>query len=247
MQKAFFGRFERQCLSHVGSLSTNAKKAEDFKKYLITLYRLSKESELSELFCGYNSDTIPSAITYIHPQQQLDSISDNQAEDSKQDDTKQLLELFSSLRHPAKIVDLVIKSSLDLDSVDQTFMTFVKTHFCKCDKFMYVKEVVEQVLKASKKNSNKEMLLILTCDLECNAFQRKWRSKRVSEYMKVNHLEKDVKEFFESTSKDQFILQYQHKSEDLTQFFQTKCILETAYSLYYDEEETKHDKLIVLI
>ncbi|ETO06236.1 hypothetical protein RFI_31159 [Reticulomyxa filosa] len=196
MQKAFFG--------------------QDFKKCLIKLYRLSKESELSELFCGYNSDTIPSAITYIHPQQGLHPTSDDQAEDSKQDDMMQLLELFSSLRHPAKIVELVIKSSLDLDNVGQPFMTFVKIHFYISSCMFYPTTnayIQEQVLKASKKNSNKEMLLILTCDLECNAFQRKWRSKRVSEYMKVNHLEKDVKEFFESTSKDQFILQYQHKAK----------------------------------
>ncbi|ETO24712.1 hypothetical protein RFI_12444 [Reticulomyxa filosa] len=223
MQKAFFGRFERQWISHIGSLpSADVQKVEAFKDHLIKTYNLSNENELCELFCGFNSDTIPSAITHMRLRKQ----NDDQDKDLKQDGTTQFLQLFLPLRHPAKIVDLVMTSRLpNVGNVDQSFRTF-------------------------KKNLRKEMLLILTCDLECNVFQQKWRSKRVSEYMEANHLEKDVKNFFESADKSPFILQYQHKSEDLTQFFQIKCIIEAAYALYcanIDEEKTEYDKLLVLI
>ncbi|ETN98776.1 hypothetical protein RFI_38711, partial [Reticulomyxa filosa] len=100
------------------------------------------------------------------------------------------------------------------------------------------------------KNSKKEMLLILTCDLEHNSFQCKWNSKRISDYVKVSHLEKDVTNFFESSKMDVLILQYQHKTNDLTQFFQIKCILESAHSLYWNKsnnETPANEKLVVLI
>ncbi|ETO01886.1 hypothetical protein RFI_35552 [Reticulomyxa filosa] len=107
------------------------------------------------------------------------------------------------------------------------------------------------------------MLLILTFDEIQNAFQRKWDCKRVEDYAKVSHFEQDVKQFFAGNS-DMFILRYLHKnSEDLTQFFQIKWILETAHASYYkdnnnekkyeDEEKdrntqkSKRRKLIVLI
>ncbi|ETO01887.1 hypothetical protein RFI_35553, partial [Reticulomyxa filosa] len=63
MQKAFFNRFERQWISYCKSLSPSlTKKAEAFQKYLCKIYDTSNQ-ELSSLFCGFNEDTIPSAIS----------------------------------------------------------------------------------------------------------------------------------------------------------------------------------------
>ncbi|ETN99488.1 hypothetical protein RFI_37984 [Reticulomyxa filosa] len=231
-EKAFFGRFERQYISYTGSLSpSNFEKISAFKKSLCDYYGLSGEMELLELFCGFNDDTIPSAISYflLHKAQ---SQSDEKQDETEQL-TEQLLALFYPLRHPAKIASLAMCSSpRNVDYKDQSFDTF------------------EQVVDAAKKNCNKEMLLILTCDLEYSSFQRRWSSKRISNYMKVSHLEKDVTDFFESSKKKGLILQYQHKSKDLTQFFQIKCILESAYSLYCNKpgnEKSTNEKLVVLI
>ncbi|ETN99142.1 hypothetical protein RFI_38338, partial [Reticulomyxa filosa] len=225
-EKAFFGRFERQYISYTESLSpSNFEKISAFKKSLCDYYGLSGEMELLELFCGFNDDTIPSAISYflLHKAQ---SQSDEKQDETEQL-TEQLLALFYPLRHPAKIASLAMCSPpRNVDYTNQFFDTF------------------EQVVNAAKKNCNKEMLLILTCDLEYSSFQRKWSSKRISDYMKVSHLEKDVTDFFESSKKKKLILQYQHKSKDLTQFFQIKCILESAY-LYY--EKPTNEKLVVLI
>ncbi|ETO05202.1 hypothetical protein RFI_32192, partial [Reticulomyxa filosa] len=228
-EKAFFGRFERQYISYAGSLSPSSlEKVDIFKRYLCNRYGLFGEKNLPELFCGFNDDTIPSAILHILLQQ-----GNRDNEDIKQDETEQLLKLFYPLRHPAKIASLVINSSSrNLDHTNQSFNTF------------------EQVLDTAKKNCNKEMLLILTCDLEYNSFQRKWNSKHISDYMKVSHLEKDVTNFFESSKKNRLILQYQHKTNDLTQFFQIKCILESAYSSHcrkFDNEKSINEKLVVLI
>ncbi|ETO11358.1 hypothetical protein RFI_26019, partial [Reticulomyxa filosa] len=150
--------------------------------------------------------------------------------DVKQDESEQLLELFYPLRYPAKIVSLAMDQKFD--NTNQSFDTF------------------EQVLNTTKHNSDKEMLLILTCDLEHKSFQRKWNSKRINDYMKVSHFEKDATDFFENSRKNRLILQYQHKSNDLTQFFQIKCILESAYSLYCsksDNEKPTNQKFVVLI
>ncbi|ETO11932.1 hypothetical protein RFI_25443 [Reticulomyxa filosa] len=184
----------------------NLKKKNILKHKLCRCYGLSSEKELPELFCGFVNDTISSAIVYILLQRkpQLQS-------DVKQDESEQLLELFYPLRYPAKIVSLAMDQKFD--NTNQSFDTF------------------EQVLNTTKHNSDKEMLLILTCDLEHSSFQRKWNSKRTNDYMKVSHFEKDVTDFFESSRKNRLILQYQHKGNDLTQFFQIKCILESAYSL----------------
>ncbi|ETO07987.1 hypothetical protein RFI_29402, partial [Reticulomyxa filosa] len=222
-------RFERQYISYAGSLSPSSlEKVDIFKKYLCNRYGLFGEKNLPELFCGFNDDTIPSAILHILLQQ---GNCDN--EDIKQDETEQLLKLFYPLRHPAKITSLVINSSSqNLDDKDQSFDTF------------------EKVLDTAKKNYNKEMLLILTCDLEYNSFQCKWNSKCISDYMKVSHLEKDVTNFFESSMADILVLQYQHKTNDLTQFFQIKCILESAHSLHWkksNNETPAKKKLVVLI
>ncbi|ETN98085.1 hypothetical protein RFI_39437, partial [Reticulomyxa filosa] len=228
-EKAFFGRFERQHISYIGSLSpSDFEKVDIFKKYLCNRYGLFRKKELPELFCGFNDDTIPSAILHILLQQ-----GNRDNEDIKQDETEQLLELFYPLCHPAKIVGLTMCSPpRNVNYTDRSFGTF------------------EQVLDTAKKNSKKEMLLILTCDLEYNSFQRKWNSKRIRDYMKVSHLEKDVTNFFESSMMDMLVLQYQHKTDDLTQFFQIKCILESAHSLYWNKSNNKKPakkKLVVLI
>ncbi|ETO01059.1 hypothetical protein RFI_36381 [Reticulomyxa filosa] len=242
-EKAFFGRFERQYISYTELLSPSDREiVHSFEKRLYEHYCLFNKRDLYQLFCGFNNDTIPSAIAYILLQRKLQRQSNrdddnDDKKDQKQDETEQLmqqlLELFHPLRHPAKIVWLAMESSSrNFDRANQSFDTF------------------EQVLDTAKKNSNKEMLLILTCDLEYNSFQRKWSSKRISDYMKVNQLEKDVTDFFESSKKSRLILQYQHKSKDLTQFFQIKCILESAYSLYCnkpDHEKPTNQKFVVLI
>ncbi|ETO02465.1 hypothetical protein RFI_34967 [Reticulomyxa filosa] len=228
-EQAFFGRFERQYISYASSLpSLYFGKVSTFKKHLCDRYGLSGDEELLELFCGFNDDTIPSAISHILLQRKPQSQNDHETKQL----TEKLLTLFYPLRHPAKIVDLAMKSFRTVNYTNQSFDTF------------------EQVLDTAKENCNKEMLLILTCDLEYNSFQCKWNSKRISDYMKVNHLEKDVTNFFESSMTNILVLQYQHKTNDLTQFFQIKCILESAHSLYWkksNNETPAKEKLVVLI
>ncbi|ETO07404.1 hypothetical protein RFI_29988, partial [Reticulomyxa filosa] len=128
-EKAFFGRFERQYISYAGSLSQPyLNKVRGFKRHLRDCYGLFGEEELPELFCGFNDDTIPSAISHILLQRKSQSQNDRNAEDIKQDETeqltKQLLALFYPLRHPAKIVGLAMKSFRTVNYTDQSFDTF---------------------------------------------------------------------------------------------------------------------------
>ncbi|ETO34103.1 hypothetical protein RFI_02991, partial [Reticulomyxa filosa] len=103
----------------------------------------------------------------------------------------------------------------------------------------------KEVVNAAQELCNSKMLLILTFDEMQNAFQRKWDCKRVEDYAKVSYFEQDVKQFFAESDSDKFI-----NSEDLTQFFQIKWILETAHTSYYkdynkheDEEKYKDERI----
>ncbi|ETO32007.1 hypothetical protein RFI_05107 [Reticulomyxa filosa] len=241
MQKAFFHRFEKQWISYRKSLPLSlTKKAEAFQKYLCKIYDTSNQ-ELSSLFCGFNEDTIPSAISCALPLESLSS-TDSKNEELKPNEIDLLHQLFSPLLNPEKIVDLCIHKRFSNNQIMPTFFTF--------------KEVVSE----TQELCNSKMLLILTFDEMQNAFQRKWDCKRVEDYAKVSHFEQDVKQFFTGSDSDKFVIRFQHKnSEDLTRLFQIKWIFETAHASYYkdskDEDEekdsntrkSKRKKLVVLI
>ncbi|ETO02687.1 hypothetical protein RFI_34726, partial [Reticulomyxa filosa] len=117
-------------------------------------YGLSRDEELLELFCGFNDDTIPSAISHILLQLKPQSQSDHDNEDIKQDKieqltkqlAKQLLPMFYPLRHPAKIMGLAMKPFQNVSHTDQSFDTFVK-----CVLFNERKVVIVILLNYSQK------------------------------------------------------------------------------------------------
>ncbi|ETO02427.1 hypothetical protein RFI_35009, partial [Reticulomyxa filosa] len=228
MEKAFFNRFERQWISYRKSLPPLLiKKAETFQEYLCKVYHISNQ-ELRKLFCGFNEDTIPSAISYALPSESFSS-TDSKNEELTQTEFDSLHQLFSPLFNPEKIVEYT-KNFNNNNSIDLISFTFKK------------------VVNAAQELCDSKMLLILTFDEMQNAFQRKWDCKRVEDYAKVGHFEQDIKQFFTESDSNKFIIRYQYKnSEDLTQFFQIKWILETAHASYYkdnnkDEKKYKDEK-----
>ncbi|ETO00585.1 hypothetical protein RFI_36854 [Reticulomyxa filosa] len=112
-------------------LNPTYKQYQCLKKSLRECHNLCTETELSELFYGFNDDTIPSAISHIllQPKSQLQSDCDDD-EDIKQNEKKKLeklSELFYPLRHPAKIACLAMEiPPRNTNSTSQPFNTFVE-------------------------------------------------------------------------------------------------------------------------
>ncbi|ETO01346.1 hypothetical protein RFI_36093, partial [Reticulomyxa filosa] len=241
MQKAFFHRFEKQWISYRKSLSPSlTKKVDAFQQHLCRIYCISNQ-DLPYLFYGFNEDTIPSAISCVLPLE-LFSSTDSKNEELTQTETDSLLQLFSPLLNPEKIVDLHMHKHFNgSNPIKPTFLTF------------------KGVVNETQELCDNKMLLILTSDEMQKTFQRKWDCKRVEDYAKVSHFEQDIKRFFTESDSDKFILRYQYKhSEDLTQFFQIKWILEAAHTSYYKDNKNENDekdsntqnpkrKLVVLI
>ncbi|ETO32862.1 hypothetical protein RFI_04253, partial [Reticulomyxa filosa] len=217
MEKAFFNRFERQWISYrklFGSIS---------KRFVRSIWHF--QPRITQLFCGFNEDTIPSAISYALPQESFSS-TDRKNEKLAQTEINSLHQLFSPLLNPEKIMELKTRENFNGNNpIKPTFFAF--------------KEVVNE----TQELCDSKMLLILTFDEMQNAFQRKWNCKRVEKYAKVSNFEQDVKQFFTESESDKFIVRYQYKnSEDLTQFFQIKWILETAHASYYKDYNKDNNK-----
>ncbi|ETO02982.1 hypothetical protein RFI_34425, partial [Reticulomyxa filosa] len=70
--------------------------------------------------------------------------------------------------------------------------------------------------------------------------------KNVESYLKVGEFKKDIDDFFQSNNQHRLMLQYQHKSNDLTQYFQIKSILENAHHTY-SLNNRNNPKLIIFI
>ncbi|ETN99200.1 hypothetical protein RFI_38281 [Reticulomyxa filosa] len=61
-----FNRFEKQWISYDITFSLDiAERASAFVKYMCKYFRVHS-NELKDLFCGFNQDTIPSAISYLY-------------------------------------------------------------------------------------------------------------------------------------------------------------------------------------
>ncbi|ETN99175.1 hypothetical protein RFI_38307 [Reticulomyxa filosa] len=121
MEKAFFNRFERQWISYRKLLPPALiKKVENFQRYLCKTYNISNQN-LPNLFCGFNEDTIPSAISCA-----LSLKSDSKNEELTQTEIDSLLQLFSPLLNPEKIVELNLHEHFnDNNPIRPTFLTFV--------------------------------------------------------------------------------------------------------------------------
>ncbi|ETO10748.1 hypothetical protein RFI_26628 [Reticulomyxa filosa] len=125
MEKAFFNRFEKQWISYCKLLpSSLTKKAGDFEKYLCDVYGISNQ-DLPYLFCGFNEDTIPSAISCTLPPESFSS-TDNKNEELTQTEIDSLRQLFSPLLNPEKIVELNLHEHFnDNNPIKPTFLAFV--------------------------------------------------------------------------------------------------------------------------
>ncbi|ETO00829.1 hypothetical protein RFI_36611, partial [Reticulomyxa filosa] len=214
MQKAFFNRFEKQWISYDMAFSSDiAERASVFRQYLCKYFGINS-NELKDLFCGFNQDTIPSAISYLYASKIINN--------ANVDINTELLKLFFPLLYFFKVMDLNKNKRLQNEEI--CFPTFVKNIAMF---FSLLGKVETQNDAKSQRNA---LILVLTNGLERTIFQQRYdECKNVDSYLKVSEFKKEVDDFFQSKNRQMLMLQYQHKNADLTQYFHIKSILENAY------------------
>ncbi|ETO01864.1 hypothetical protein RFI_35575, partial [Reticulomyxa filosa] len=181
MQKAFFNI---------------AKRASAFEQYLCKYFGINS-NELKYLFCGFNQDIIPSAISCLY----ASKISNN----ANVDFNAELLKLFFPLMYFFKVMDL--NKNRRLQNEEIRFPTFAK-------------------VVSDAKSQRNALILVLMNGLERTIFQQRYdECKNMDLYLKVSEFKKEVDDFFQSKNRQMLMLQYQHKNENLMQYFQTNLFL----------------------
>ncbi|ETO01873.1 hypothetical protein RFI_35565, partial [Reticulomyxa filosa] len=217
MPIAFLNRFEKQLISYRTSLSSETEPwISKIEERLAQVFGVASK-QLDKLFCGFNDDTIPSALFNIlaerkEEQKSPDAFDQNEPKSQELDDATvdAIVDLFKPL------------------SGQKEFPSFGK------------------VIELQQMESNKQMALILTGDFECNLpVQWNYATKKIASFKKSVDFEQAIHYFFspDNTTQDLLILQYVHDSKNFSHFMHIKHTLEHAHHQYYCcNEEGKDQK-----
>ncbi|ETO35633.1 hypothetical protein RFI_01430, partial [Reticulomyxa filosa] len=244
MPIAFLNRFEKQLISYRSSLPL--EKRDWTKKagsVLLRVFGVDKK-ELPKLFPGFCDDTIASVVSCLLAQQR--EMPDNESkyqeerpqipaqEWSDEELEERVLKMFRPLCRPEAIVEVAIDRKERFDqkrAKQETFLTFAET--------------VDQ----HKRYANEQMLMVLTCDFECN-LSKDWSPylQKIDSYVKAIDFERAVENFFsvKNDSKDILLLQYRHTKTNFTQFVYVKHVLQSAHHRFY-QAQSNQNKLVVLV
>ncbi|ETO05190.1 hypothetical protein RFI_32211 [Reticulomyxa filosa] len=237
MPVAFLNRFEKQLISYRTSLPSETESwISKIEERLTQAFKFSKR--LGKLFCGFNNDTIPSALSSILVQRKEEELNNIELDETT---INAVMNLFKPLCCPEIIIEIAIdqKEKFDYKKVGQ-------------EEFPSFRKIIDlQLMK-----SNKQMAIILTGDFECN-LPEEWNNatKKVESFKKSSDFEQVIHHFFSpnNTSQDLLILQYVHDSKNFGHFMHIKHTLEHAHHRYYcykqEEEEKKEteQRLVVLL
>ncbi|ETO03186.1 hypothetical protein RFI_34226 [Reticulomyxa filosa] len=227
MPIAFLNRFEKQLISYRSSLPFETEPwISIIEDRLAQMFGVAPE-QLKKLFCGFNDDTIPSALFNILAEKK------EKMERPELDETitDAVVDLFKPLCNPEAVLEIAIDQGAKFDSKKAEQKEF---------------PCFERVIKSQQMESNKQMALIITGDFECN-LPDQWNesAKKIASFKKSSDFEQTIRHFFSSDNATQnlLILQYMHDSENLNHFMHIKHTLEHAhYRYYYGNEEGKDEK-----
>ncbi|ETO01018.1 RING finger protein [Reticulomyxa filosa] len=238
MPIAFLNRFEKQLISYRTSLSSETEPwISKIEERLAQVFGVASK-QLDKLFCGFNDDTIPSALFNIlverkEEQKSPDAFDQNEPKNPELDDATvdAIVDLFKPLCNPETILEVAVDQGekFDYEKAEQKeFPSFRK------------------VIELQQMESNKQMALILTGDFECNLpVQWNYATKKIASFKKSIDFEQTIYHFFSSdnTTQDLLILQYVHDPKNVSHFMHIKHTLEHAHYQYYCcNEEGKDQK-----
>ncbi|ETO36344.1 hypothetical protein RFI_00721 [Reticulomyxa filosa] len=238
MPIAFLNRFEKQLISYRTSLPSETEpwisKIED---RLTQMFGVAPK-QLAKLFCGFDNDTIPSALFNIlaekkkEEQKWFNVVNLEILEKPEFDEAIEnaVVTLFKPLCNPEIILEIAIDQGA---------------------KFEYEKAAQKEfpyfgrVIELQQMEPNKQMALILTGDFECN-LPDQWNgaAKKIASFKKSSDFEQTINHFFSSdnTTQDLLILQYVHGSKNFSHFMHIKHTLEHAHYQYYCDKKEEKEK-----
>ncbi|ETO16154.1 hypothetical protein RFI_21203, partial [Reticulomyxa filosa] len=187
--------------------------------------------QLEKLFCGFNDDTIPSALFNIlaeKKEQKLLNAFDPNKPELDEATADAVVDLFKYLCNPETMLEIAIGQG---------------------DKFDHEKAGQKEfpsfgnVIELQQMESNKQMALILTGDFECNLPDRwNYATKKIASFKKSSDFEQTIHHFFSSdnTTQDLLILQYVHDPKNFNHFMHIKPRKDEKKD--NKEEENKENK-----